>query len=237
MRRNPMAPSPAPRVRPERISRRQTRHQSRQGELLQGQGADDQRRGLRARVAAAADDERHEEGEDHGARDLVFVVAHGGGGEHLAEEERGQPAPALLHHRPERDLRVGRVQRFEAAHLLDVLGGLRAHGVQHRVHGQRAHELAPLVHHRRADEVVARERLGGGRELVRRLEHHRVRRHEVRDRAGRLAHQQRRGWARPRAGGCARRPRTARRDGGRAVRACGSGSGRRRPCAESGTAT
>ena len=39
--------------------------------LAQRQGADDQGRGLRARVASAGDDERHEEGQDDGPGDLV----------------------------------------------------------------------------------------------------------------------------------------------------------------------
>ena len=61
-------------------------------DLAQGQGPDDQGRGLRARVAPAGDDQRDEQRQDDGLRDLLLEVAHRRRREHLAEEEDDQPA-------------------------------------------------------------------------------------------------------------------------------------------------
>ena len=58
----------------------------------------DERRGLRAGVSAAADDERDEEGEHHGPLDLLLEVAHGRCREHLPEKERRQPPRSLADH-------------------------------------------------------------------------------------------------------------------------------------------
>ena len=73
-------------------------------ELAQRERADDERGGLRAGIAAGADDERDEEREHHRLADLPLEEAHRGGGEHLAEEERGEPAGALPDHREEADV-------------------------------------------------------------------------------------------------------------------------------------
>ena len=51
--------------------------------------ADYQRGRLRAGISATADDKGNEQRQDHRARDLVFVISHGGGGEHLADEQHG----------------------------------------------------------------------------------------------------------------------------------------------------
>ena len=60
------------------------------------QRADHERRRLRSRVAAARDDQRHEQREHHGARDLLLEESHRGRRQHLAEEQHHQPAGALL---------------------------------------------------------------------------------------------------------------------------------------------
>src|SRR4029450_4922783 len=86
-------------------------------DLVEGEGADDERGGLRARVAARAHDERNEEGEHDGAAQLALEVLHGGGGEHLAEEQRAEPARPLLDHGAEADARVGLVQVLDAAQI------------------------------------------------------------------------------------------------------------------------
>ena len=108
---------------PAAISRRMTRHQSRKRHLAQRERADDERRRLRSGVAAARDDERDEQREHDRALDLGLEGAHRRRGEHLAEEQRREPAGALLDHPAERDDHVGLVEGFRAADPLDVLGG------------------------------------------------------------------------------------------------------------------
>ena len=88
----------APSARPATISRRITRHQSRSVDLAERQRADDQRRRLRAGVAAARDDQRHEQRQHDRLRDLRLEEAHRRRGQHFAEEQRRQPAGALLDH-------------------------------------------------------------------------------------------------------------------------------------------
>ena len=110
IRRKPMLPRMPPNDSPARISRRITRHQSRSRDFAERQRADDQRRGLRSGVAAARDDERHEEREHDGARDLLLERAHRRRRQHLAQEERRQPTRALLNHAPESDAHVGLVE-------------------------------------------------------------------------------------------------------------------------------
>ena len=55
-----------PSASPAQISRRITRHQSRSADFAERQRADDERRGLRSGVAAARDDERHEQRQHDG---------------------------------------------------------------------------------------------------------------------------------------------------------------------------
>ena len=120
MRRKPMLPRMAPSASPASSSRRITRHQSREPDLAERQRADDERRRLRPRVAAAGDDQRHEQRQHDRLRDLRLEGAHRRGGQHLAQEQRRQPAGALLNHPPKRDVHVGLVERLGAADALDV---------------------------------------------------------------------------------------------------------------------
>ena len=64
-------------------------------------------------------------------------------GEHLRQEQRAQPARALLDHAPEADLDVRLVERLHTAELLHVLGLLADDRVDHVVHRDDAeHALA-----------------------------------------------------------------------------------------------
>src|SRR2546428_12288024 len=53
--------------------------------------ADDQRRRLRSRVSARADDERDEQREHHCLLQLALKVSHRRRRQHLAQKERSQP--------------------------------------------------------------------------------------------------------------------------------------------------
>ena len=139
------------------ISRRMTRHQSREPHLAERQRADDQRRRLRAGVAAARDDERHEQREHDRLRDLRLEDAHRRRGQHFAEEQRRQPAGALLDHAPERDVHVGLVERFRSADPLDFPRRRRLGHVQHVVDRDDADEHAGGV----GDRQRACGRTGG----------------------------------------------------------------------------
>lgn len=133
-----------------------------EADFADGHGADDQGRGLGAGVAAAADDERDEEGEDDGAGDLFFEVAHGAGGEHFADEEDAKPAATLLHHAPEAGLEVGGVERGHAADLLNVLAGFFGDDVDDVIDGDDAFHAAFGVDDGDGEEVMGGEEFGDG---------------------------------------------------------------------------
>ena len=127
-------------------------------DLAQRERPNDEGRRLGARVAARADDQRHEQGEHDGMRDLALEVSHRGRRQHLAQEERGQPAAALPDHRPETDRRVRLVERFHAAKLLDVLRLHFFHDVDHVVDRDDTHDMTAFAHHGHRDQVVVRRR-------------------------------------------------------------------------------
>jgi len=58
-----------------------------QRQFPQRQRADDKRRGLRAAIAASADDKRDEERQHNGAGNFIFKVSHGRGREHFTEKQ------------------------------------------------------------------------------------------------------------------------------------------------------
>ena len=111
-------------------------------DLAEREAADDQRRRLRARVAARRDEERHvEQRALHGLHDGV-VVAKRGLREELLDEEDDEPAGALLDEREEARLEVGHVERLDGADLLDVLGLLLDEDVDDVVDRDDAEQLA-----------------------------------------------------------------------------------------------
>ena len=98
------------------------RHQSLQLDLADRQAADDERRRLRARVAARRDEQRHvEQRALDGLHDRV-VVAERRLREELLDEEDDEPPGALLDEREEARLEVRHVERLDAADLLHVFG-------------------------------------------------------------------------------------------------------------------
>src|SRR5262249_42534106 len=124
-------------------------------ELAEREGAYYQCGGLRAGVAAAADDEGNEEGEDDaGGSAPLREEAHGPRREHLAQEQPRQPPAALPQHLSEADAQVRRVEGFHAAQLLDVLGRLLLHDVDDVVDGDDALHPALGVDDRHGDEVL-----------------------------------------------------------------------------------
>src|SRR5262249_49776540 len=64
--------------------------------LAERERADDECARLRTAVAAARNYERQEERDDGRLFHLALKISHRRGGEHLAEEERREPAAALL---------------------------------------------------------------------------------------------------------------------------------------------
>jgi hypothetical protein len=129
------------------------------------QGADHQRRGLRPGIAAARDDQRDEQREQHRFLDFVLEEAHRRRGQHFAEEQRRQPAGPLLDHLDEPDFHVGLVEGFRTADPLDVLGRLALGHVEHVVDGDDADEHTGRVGNRQRRAIVLAER-GDGRLLI-----------------------------------------------------------------------
>ena len=125
--------------------------------LAQRHRADDERRRLRARVAAAGNDQGHEEREHQRFVDLFLEEAHRGGREHLAEEERRQPARALLDHAADGDREVGLSERLAAAHLLDVLGRFFRENLHHVVGGDDSLHVSGRIDDGQRHEAAALE--------------------------------------------------------------------------------
>jgi hypothetical protein len=120
---------------------------------------------LRPAVSAAADDQRDEQCDHRRPGDLVLVVGHRGGGQRLADEEGGQPAAALFHHLPARDVEVRRFQRFGAAELLHLAGGAALGEFEDVVGGDDAEHASVGVDDGQGDAVVTfelRDDLAGG---------------------------------------------------------------------------
>src|SRR5438552_3932510 len=122
--------------------------------LAQRKRADDERGRLRSGVAAGAHDERDEERQHDGAAQLAVEVLHGRRREHLAYEQRAQPAAALADHGPEAASRVRLVELLHAAELVDVLRLLLDQRVDDVVHGDDAEQVAAFVDVRHRQEVV-----------------------------------------------------------------------------------
>ncbi len=141
-----------------------------QRDLTERQRTDDQRRRLRSRVAAARDDERHEQREHDGPLDLGLERTHRRGRQHLAEEERRQPSGPLLNHPAERDDHVRFVEGLRTADALDVLGRLRFRDVQHVVDGDDADEHPRAVGHGQRRPIVGAELRDRRRLIVGRLQ-------------------------------------------------------------------
>ena len=131
-----------------------------QAHLAERDGADHQRAGLGARVAATRDDERDEERQHQRARQLALVAPHGRGREELADEEHREPDAPLAHHLQQADLQVGRVEGGGAAHLLDVLGRLLLHHVHDVVDRHDALHAPVAVQDRHGHQVVLRDQPG-----------------------------------------------------------------------------
>ena len=131
-----------------------------QPDLAERHRADDQRRRLRARVAAARDDERDEEREHDRARDLVLEVRPSRVAVSISPTNSADSQPARFGaSSPKPTLEVGRVEGLHAAELLDVLGGLFLHDVDDVVDGDDALHAALGVDDRDGDEVVLGEEL------------------------------------------------------------------------------
>jgi hypothetical protein len=61
--------------------------------------------------------------------EFTFVALHRRRRQHLGQEERAQPATALLHHLPEADFHVGFADGCHATELLHVLSAFLHDGV------------------------------------------------------------------------------------------------------------
>ncbi|CDX23114.1 hypothetical protein MPLSOD_100131 [Mesorhizobium sp. SOD10] len=129
-----------------------------QTDLAQRQRADDERRRLRAGIAAGAHDQRDEQRQHDRLFQLAFVALHGVGRQHLAEEQRAEPAGALLDHGEEAHLHIGLVQRLHAAEAMHVLGRLLDHRVDDVVDGDDTEDPA-VVDDRQSEQVVFGDRL------------------------------------------------------------------------------
>ncbi len=86
-------------------------------------------------------------------------MLHGACRQHLAQEQRAQPARAFADHAAESDLHVRLVDGLHAAEFLNVFGAFRQDRVDHVVHGHDA-DHQPVFHHRHGQQVVFGNELG-----------------------------------------------------------------------------
>ena len=171
MRTKPDAAEDASRARgPAKISRRMTRHQSRSPTSPSASA--------RMTSVDACDPELPPLEMMSGTnsarttrlRDLVLEGAHRRGRQHLAEEQRGEPAGALPDHAREPDVHVGLVERLRSADALDVLRRLCLGHVEHVVDGDDADQHAGRVGDGQRGAVVGPEGGHRGRLVVCRLQ-------------------------------------------------------------------
>jgi hypothetical protein len=109
---------------------------------------------LPAGVPARGDDERDEQREDHRAIDLSLEATQRARRQHLADEERHEPAGALLQHAEDADLHVRLLERLHAGELVDVLRLLGDDRIDDVVDGDDAEHVALVVDDRDGEEVV-----------------------------------------------------------------------------------
>ena len=116
----------------------------------------------RSGVSAAGNDQGDEEGEDDGLGDFGFEIAHGGGGEHFAEEEDDEPDGAFADERHDGSFGVGGVEGFDTAEFLHVLCGGLFGDVEDVVDGDDAHEPFVGIEDGESGAVVTAEEFDGG---------------------------------------------------------------------------
>src|SRR5687767_1356906 len=116
--------------------------------FAKGHRTDDQRRCLRARVSAGADDQRNEKGQHEGAGQLGLETTEDRRSHHLPKQQHREPSGALSDHREEADLRVWLVERSQSAEALHILSVLFDERIDHVVNGHYTEYPVIGVHHR-----------------------------------------------------------------------------------------
>ena len=121
---------------------------------------DDERRGLRPRVAAGRDEERDVVARPLDGLEDGVVVAQRRLREELLDEEDDEPHAALPDELEEAGPEVGQIEWLDAADLLQVLGLLLRQDVDDVVDGDDAEQGPSRVDHRHRVEVVLRHLAG-----------------------------------------------------------------------------
>ena len=89
-------------------------------------------------------------------------MIHGRRGQHFAEEQCGQPAGPLFHHRKHADLEIRSVERFHTAEFLDVLRRLLFRQIENVIDGDNPNQHIFHIHDRENRDVVFFESGDGG---------------------------------------------------------------------------
>src|SRR5690606_32725691 len=129
--------------------------------LFDGDGPDNGRHRLRARVTARARYQGDEAVQDDGGGEYrAFKGSDDAARQQRGHEEQQQPDDALAHHVPDGDGEIGVLQRLGTTQPLDVLGRFFFEDVKNIVYGYDAEQPVLLVHYRHGYEVVAGDKLG-----------------------------------------------------------------------------
>ena len=147
--------------------------------LLQGQGADNGDRRLRAGVAAGVREDGNI-GAEHSAgkqRRLKFRDDQTGKGarNHQQQQPGNTASPGLK----DAGAEVGLVAGQHSGHLLNVLGGLRLHDVHDVIDGDNAHQTALSIYDGHGQKVVLAEFLGDGFLILQRGDGDDIRVHDL----------------------------------------------------------
>src|SRR5689334_25152569 len=124
--------------------------------------ANDKGGGLRARIAAAADDQRYEQRQHHSAGNFRLELPHRSGGEHFAQKQRSQPAGAFTNHDQQRHLEIRPFEGLHAADFLNIFGRLFLHDIDDIVDVDDAFDSALRIDNGYHQEMVPHEKLAQG---------------------------------------------------------------------------
>jgi hypothetical protein len=122
--------------------------------------ADDGAGGLRAGVAAGADQERDEKRQGDLGLQFVPEHTHDRAGQHLGEEQHQQPADSLVDNGENRRAQILVLQRLRTAHALHVFGELIVQHIDHIIMSDDAHKSPAVINNGDGKEVVLRDDAG-----------------------------------------------------------------------------
>src|SRR5262252_3573429 len=130
-----------------------------QSDFAQGHGANHQRSRLGSGVSAAADDQWNKQCQNGGGGDFLFKVPHCRCRQHFSQEKCSQPTATLPHHLQKTHFKIGAIQCFGTADLLNIFAGFFFDDVHDVVGGNDSLHVTGLVDDWNREKVFFAEEL------------------------------------------------------------------------------